>query len=320
MFSCQIIDFDKELLGDEDGASLTNRVEVIVDYETDNQLSLSGYKYSDLITRVPEGLRMQVYTEGATMQTTNLNPSGGTVLISEGTHSLLFYNNDTEYIVFDDIQSYATARATTRSRTRASYNGNSFKAGGRSENTVNPPDMLFGAYIESYTHKASYTPDTLRITMHPLVFNYVVVYQFSHGLNNVVVARGALAGMADAVYLNSGTTSPNEATLLYDCSIEKSADRCIAVVKSFGIPNYPKEAYSKSDRVYALNLEVRLSNGTYVTYEFDVTDQVAAQPLGGEIIVSGIEVDDALAAASGGGFVPSVSGWDDYDVISVPLR
>jgi hypothetical protein len=320
MASCQIISEGKELLGDEDGRSLTTRVEIIADYETDNPLSISGYNYTDLVTRVPEGLRMQVYSNSATMQTTNLSPTGGTVAISEGEHALLFYNNDTEYIVFDDLQSYATARASTRSRTRASYNGNSFKAGGRSENTVNPPDMLFGAYIESYSHKASFVPDTLRITMHPLVFNYVIVYEFSHGLNNVVVARGALAGMADAVYLNSGTTSPNEATLLYDCSIEKSADRCVAVVKSFGIPNYPKEAYSKSDRVYALNLEVRLSNGTYVTYEFDVTDQVAAQPLGGEIIVSGIEVDDALSAATGGGFVPSVSGWDDYDVIEVPLR
>ena len=31
-----------------------------------------------------------------------------------GKHQLLFYNNDTEYIVFDDMYSYAAAKATTR--------------------------------------------------------------------------------------------------------------------------------------------------------------------------------------------------------------
>ena len=39
--------------------------------------------------------------------------------MSEGVHSLLFYNNDTEYIVFSGLSASATATATTRTLTRS---------------------------------------------------------------------------------------------------------------------------------------------------------------------------------------------------------
>ena len=45
------------------------------------------------------------------------------------------------------------------------------------------------------------------LTMHPLVFTYLVRYEFSHGVEYVSLARGALSGMAQAVWLNSGHTS-----------------------------------------------------------------------------------------------------------------
>lgn len=39
----------------------------------------------------------------------------------EGTHELLFYNNDTEYIVFDGVAASESATATTRGVTRSSF-------------------------------------------------------------------------------------------------------------------------------------------------------------------------------------------------------
>lgn len=64
----------------------------------------------------------------------------------EGTHELLFYNNDTEYIVFDGVEASESATATTRGVTRSSFQ--ELHAG---ERTVNQPDMLYGAYMEEYT-------------------------------------------------------------------------------------------------------------------------------------------------------------------------
>ena len=234
-----------------------------------------------------------------------------------GEHSLLLYNNDTEYIVFDDMNSFASAKATTRTRTRASYAGNPYMEN-TVENTVNAPDMLYGNYMENYTAERKIEADELPVTMHPLVFTYLVRYEFSHGLEYVALARGALAGMAGAVWLNSGRTSEEAATILYDCSVEDFGTQ--ACVQSFGIPDYPNEHYTtRTERRYGLNLEVRLKNGKVKSFDFDVTDQVAVQPQGGVIVVSGIEISDVEGTEGGSGFDVTVKDWGEYEDIELPL-
>ena len=194
----------------------------------------------------PDGLRVQVYNEDGTNNILNVAPEGDIVRMRTGEHSLLLYNNDTEYIVFDDMNSFASAKATTRTRTRASYAGNPYMEN-TVENTVNAPDMLYGNYIENYTAERKIEADELPVTMHPLVFTYLVRYEFSHGLEYVALARGALAGMAGAVWLNNGRTSEEAATILYDCTVEdfgaqaasiRSAYRTIRTSTTLhGLPN-----------------------------------------------------------------------------------
>ena len=260
---------------------------------------------------------MQVYNEDGTNNILNVAPEGDIVRMRPGEHSLLLYNNDTEYIVFDDMNSFASAKATTRVRTRASYAGNPYM-GNAIENTVNAPDMLYGNYIENYTAERKTEVDELPVTMHPLVFTYLVRYEFSHGLEYVALARGALAGMAGAVWLNSGRTSEEAATILYDCTMEDFGAQ--ACVHSFGIPDYPNENYTaRAERCYGLNLEVRLKNGKVKSFDFDVTDQVAAQPQGGVIVVSGIEISDEDGTEGGSGFDVNVGDWGEYEDVELPL-
>ena len=278
-----------------------------------------GFEYDSLRPAVPEGLRVQVYNDDGTNNVVNLEPEGGTVQMRPGEHSLLFYNNDTEYIVFDDMNSYASARATTRAVTRSTYLGSQYMDNA-ADNTVNQPDMLYGNYMESYT--AVRQPETaeLPVTMHPLVFTYVVRYEFSHGLEYVALARGALAGMAESVMLNTGRTSAEAATILFDCTLQPYGAQ--ACVRSFGVPDYPNALYKTraATRTYALNLEVRLNNGQMKTFDFDVTDQVAAQPEGGVIVVKDIEITDEEGQAGGSGFDVTVDGWGEFEDIELPLR
>lgn len=274
--------------------------------------------YEDLRPGIPSGLRVMSYHATGKEQLNNLPPAGGQILLREGENDLLFYNNDTEFIVFDAMASYASARATTRSRSRNTYLGNSFyDSKATEENTVNAPDMLYGNYREDYYVERTSNPPTLEITMHPLVFTYVVRYEFSQGLKYVALARGALAGMAEAVYLNSGQTSPEAATILYDCTVEEFGAQ--AIVNSFGVPNYPNDNYSRVDGSFALNLEVMLKNGKMKTFEFDVTDQVKAQPHGGVIIVKDLIVTDEEGKEGGSGFNIAVDGWGEYEDIQLPF-
>lgn len=276
-----------------------------------------GMEYDSLRPGIPSGLRVQLYNADGSNDIVNIAPQGDVVYMRPGEHSLLFYNNDTEYIVFDEMQSFASAKATTRTRTRASYTGNAFM-GTASENTVNQPDMLYGSYVDSYTMVRSDAVKELSVTMHPLVFTYLVRYEFSHGVEYVSLARGALAGMAQSVWLNSGHTSKEAATILYDCTKEDFGAQ--ALVRSFGVPDFPNEHYGKKAvNRYALNLEVRLKNGKVKSFDFDVTDQVAAQPQGGVIVVKGISISDDEGMEGGGAFDVTVEDWGDYKDIELPL-
>ena len=321
----------KDLCYNHPEHSPKTQVNIVAQYEQEWQYTYEGatdwetqwpahfpMKYDNLRPEIPSGLRVMSYHQIGDEQIHNLPTYGGLLSLREGENDLLFYNNDTEYIVFDEMASYASARATTRSRSRNTYLGNSFyDSKATEENTVNAPDMLYGNYREGHYVERTTEAPTLEITMHPLVFTYVVRYEFSKGLQYVGLARGALAGMAESVYLNNGRTSPEAATILYDCTLEKFGAQ--ALVNSFGVPNYPNENYSRVEGSYALNLEVMLKNGNMKTFEFDVTDQVKLQPHGGVIVVKDLEVTDEEGKAGGSGFNVSVNGWGEYEDIELPL-
>lgn len=276
-----------------------------------------SFGYDSLRPGIPEGLRAVVYFhEDNTNRIYNLPPYGGTLHLAAGKHDIIFHNNDTEYIVFDDMNSYASARATTRTRTRGSYQGSPFTKT-KAETTVNSPDMLYGNYTEKYEVKKSQEPTPYSLTMKPLVFSYYVRFEFEHGLEYVALARGAMAGMAAEVYLNSGRTSPEPATVLFDCSLQPFGTD--AIVKSFGVPNFPNESYTKSDEGYGLNLELRLRNGKMISQDFNITDQISAQPHGGVIVIKGVRVEDEDGKEDSSGFLVDVSDWGEFNDIYLPL-
>lgn len=279
-----------------------------------------GFSYDALRPHVPEGVRMFAYAADGMRTENNLLPQGEEIFLPPGDNSILFYNNDTEAIVFNDMWSYEDATATTRGRSRASYTGNPHyapsRADKRAEVTVDAPDVLFGHYSDRYTQTIVTTPPRLDITMRPLVFTYVVRYSFTHGYNYVALARGALSGMAGSVFLHNGHTSTDAVTVLYDCELK--ADCVEALVNSFGIPDFPNPNYSRQDGTFALNLEVRLHNGKILNFYFDVTDQVADQPYGGVIRVGGIEITDKQGEGGGsGGFDVDVDGWGEFTDVPV---
>ena len=279
----------------------------------------TGYTpYDDLRPGKPAGLRVVNYNTEGNSNTHNIAPDGGVVTLYEGVNDILFYNNDTEYILFSRIDDAngATTRATTRSRTRSTYMGSKYANEG--EETMTPPDALFANYYEDYYVEKVVQPTDVEVTLQPLVFTYKIRYEFAEGLEYVSLVRGALSGMARSVLMNTGETSEEAATLLYDC--EKTEWGARALVNSFGIPAFPNANYpSRAEGKHALNLEVMLKNGKMLTFDFDVTDQVQAQPHGGVIVVKDIVVKAEEGTQASGGFDVNVSDWGPYQDISLPL-
>lgn len=286
----------------------------------DNWPSSFGISYESLVPGVPDGLCVNAYGKNGKNIVSHVGADDGLVEMAVGENQLLLYNDDTEYIIFDNMNASVSAKATTRGRSRSSYSGSPVYApkDGVAEPTVTSPDPLFCKYIADYDQQLLQTPATLDVTLQPLVFTYLIRYEFQHGLEYVSLARGALAGMAESVYLFDGHTGPEQATILYDCSVEPWGVQ--AIVNSFGVPDYPSPVY-KSDPSpsFALNLEVRLSNGKTMNFNFDVTEQIKSQPHGGVIEVNDIYISDEDGKQGGSGFDVTIDGWGDYDDIIVKL-
>ena len=278
----------------------------------------AGYlDYESLRPRKPEGLRVVNTNIKGKSNTHNISADGGVVNLYEGINDILFYNNDTEYILFSRGEHSATTRATTRTRTRATYNSSEYANEG--EETMTPPDILYGSFIPDYVPEKVLELVDVEVTMHPLVFTYKVRYEIAEGLEHVAMARGALSGMARSVLINTGETSIDGATLLYDCEMTDFGAR--ALVNSFGVPGYPNGNYPsrQEEPRHALNLEVMLRNGALINFDFDVTDQVKEQPHGGVIVVKDIVVKPEEGSQGSGAFDVEVNDWGEYEDIILPL-
>lgn len=189
----------KDLCYDHDEHGLSVKVNLSSDWEQEWERTYAydweklweedwKYDYEDLCPAPADGIRVQVYTSDGQRIESNLPDEGGRIAMPEGTHELLFYNNDTEYIVFDGVAASESATATTRGVTRSSFH--ELHAG---ERTVNQPDMLYGAYMEEYTAEKTLAPTELPVTLRPLVYTYMIRYEFESGQQYVALARGALA-------------------------------------------------------------------------------------------------------------------------------
>lgn len=283
--------------------------------------SPAGYEYESLRPEPAAGLAAILYDGGDGFTERHIAAENGILPVGEGRHSLLLYNDDTEYIVFSSINSWAEASASTRTRTRSTYS-----AVHGQERTVNSPDMLFGSWTEELVVEGSpdAAPSDLPVTMRPLVYKYLIVYEFTSGIEYVKQARGALAGMANSVFLQDGHTGEEKATVLFDnADIDEGRGIVSVVVNSFGVPDYPDKYYQgKSARddgdKFGLNLEVMLPDGSLKTFEFDVSEQLADQPRGGVITVSGLTVSKE-EFGSGGIFDVDVGDWGDYEDIILPI-
>lgn len=276
-----------------------------------------GIAYNDLRPHKPTGIKVMTYTDGSGASLSVIGEDGGTFFSTPGHHELLFYNNNTEYITFNDLDYSANATASTRGRSRASYLGNPLMPGNGEGNTVNAPDPLFGAYIPDYVAEMSTNAAKIDVTMKPLVFTYLIRYHFDYGLEYVALARGAMAGMAASVFLIDGHTGVEVATILHECEIKPWGIE--AAVHSFGIPDFPNPFYteSRARSRFGVNLEVRLRNGKMMDFNWDITEQIITQPRGGVIEVYGAKVSDDDAKEDTGSFDVTIDGWGEWE--DIPL-
>lgn len=131
-----------------------------VDWKTEWQYMWDESLHGPLGYSEPSGVRANVFSltesnERFKYTTRNLPKSGGRVnLTTRQSYDMVFFNNDTEYILFysDDANDYLYA--TTRSNSKTAYT--------RAYAHYNQPDQLFGTFL----HDLYVTDDPDAYTIH----------------------------------------------------------------------------------------------------------------------------------------------------------
>lgn len=267
-----------------------------------------------MLPRLPEGVRLHVfdYHDKNPISSHNLEHHGGRVAINGGRYDMLLYNNDTEGIMFENMNAVNEAIATTRTRTRSVHYSNKYPG----DVTAGVPDMLFAAYLpekelaKRVDGETAYTK--MKVEMTPRTWTYLIRYEFTSGLEYVAEAQAYLSGMAGGVSLKDGRTIDSKVvTLLLDCDKRDYGVETIA--RSFGRP--------ATATAHRLVLELKLMSGKVKMVEFDVSDQVRRQPQGGVIVVDGITVtkEEGEKPDNGSGFDGDVNDWDENEDVDVPI-
>lgn len=267
--------------------------------------------------RKPDGVAVILYNEfkgnyvfGKEL---HISASGGSFSVEPSTRAILFINDDSDYVVLNNMGSPHTVTASTGNHENISFND--LHPGERS---VKQPDILYGAFLEITEDQIINGDLPNNVVISPLAYGYVIKYQIDKNLEYVKEATGALAGMAESVNIMSGATSDSKATFVFEC--EKTNNGIGVQVMTFGVPSsegYKARANEDYSGQHDLRLLLKLRNGRTIKLEHDVTEQIANQPKGGVVTISGIEITDEMVE-SNSGFQPDVDNWGENT--EIPLN
>ena len=327
----------RELCYDHYNHDYKYQVNIKADYEQEWQYPLSSSNdwkdfwpdtfniaYTDLIPALPSGLRVMIY-DTIKCDRQNIERMGGVVYLTEREKSFLIFNNNTEYIVFNNVENKAEATATTRALSRSTYSANAHSPM-KDQNTRSEPDVLYVTYVPSYFPVSVIEPLDLPVMLKPVVYTYYIRFEFEYGAHHIKLARGSMAGMSASVNLMTQEPSEDLATLMFSNAKSRSYG-VDASVRSFGILPDTTRLRPQLDGDYAclLNLEVTLPKGYIKEFEYDpndsilsqldITDQILSQPKGGVIVIKGLRVEDEEAELTGVGFDPNIAieNWGDFE-------
>lgn len=325
-----------------------------IDWKAEWQYLWDESLYGPIGYTEPSGVRANVYAindldERVRYTTRNLPKGGGRVsLTTKASYDMMFYNNDTEYILFSTDDNATYYYATTRGNTKAAYT--------RAYDHYNQPDQLFGAYLhdlyvsedpEDYTIETDDEGNYIYVykvnaSLTPLT--YIYLYQVML-LNNedqagqrITGAEGitasALSGgvdlftrITDSTQLVSITQEDikpmqEDRELRLPDGTETVGDIFAARMMTWGLPGInPLEELKgrrtilPQDSIY-MGIGLRLRNGNVYPIQYNVTEQMLQRPAGGVItlVIDAAEIPDSIIGEKpkpGGGFDASVKNWEN---------
>lgn len=272
------------------------------------------YDWSDAPEADPAGMRLYFYrTDGSDRDSWNLNTVGATLDVYETDYHALTFNNDTEWIRFQNVADYDSHSATTRIGglyepiTGSSTNTTTCPQSG--EQVMVPPDPLWGIGEADYHVNMG---DTLWLKPQPLYCIYTVEFRNIKHIDQIMTMSSSLTGMAQSVNIADGELSRELCTIPFEVEPGSDGKTIVGRFLTFG-------HHEDNVEPHRLALYFEMIDGKYIQYTqgdyLDVTDQVHSAPNKRRVhlIVDtpGIPSDDVIDQIGGGGFDVDVEQWGD---------
>lgn len=220
---------------------------------------------------------------------------------------MLFYNVDTEYIVYSHKDNLSTLTASTNVSDGILTAVVDTIDSLQNEAVYKQPDVVFSSDIVRFSDSIM-VDNTIHVVLHPLVWSYVVDVRIGENLSNVSRAYGYMTRLAKSVKVAEHAT--NDDTMTVGFAMDINSTGVSAIVKSFGIPRYnPHSPTLPPAPGCRLIVILTLDNGKKVVQEWNIDNQILAQPAGGLIAPGQMTIPKEALEGGSAGFDVNVEGW-----------
>lgn len=234
--------------------------------------------------------------------------SGGVVRVPAGTYSVLCHNSDTEGMEFRNEDSFTDFEVTTR--TGRLMSSSAPRADGTGDERVaQAPDMLWSGSLGSLTLERGAGEQTVTLYPEKSVNVCKVNIRNVENLQYMESAVATVSSMSGGVYIGRGpgVLTDEPVTVPFSLNISHDKEMLSGSFRIFG--HCPGET-----RKHMLMVYVVLVDGSKWFYTCDVTESFheGSGEDGFIINVDGLPLPDP--STGGGGFRPSVDGWQDVSI------
>ena len=246
--------------------------------------------------------------------------NGGVVKLTPGTYRAIAYNNDTEAILYRNMQNIETLEAYTRSSSleeTATIQLSSLVSNTRANNeqVILEPDRLWCGASEVFTIKEDGTtspiiiqPET-RISVMSIQINGVANLQYLRQMG------GTMSGLAPGVNMLTGQKIEGGVIQAFEVDV---VDATTLSISFFTFGKTIDYEGTEVEELNNLTIYAMLADGSQWQYTVDVTELVSDEDITPDVPTDiHIEIDELPVPkpiTNGSGFQPTIDGWDDVNI------
>ena len=260
----------------------------------------------------PDGMANLFYSTHESSQSywrSDFRPSGGSLRLPADQYNVIAFNNDTENIVFSDIDNFDKFTLSTSEIDTSSIPDDQLPF--PSQKLYHQPDRIWAALLNNIDIKDSSNFQTIKISPRRITREYHIEMTGIENLESALRYYALISDLSPAFKMSSLTQTGKAATV--GNFMQPIDDTAISTtITNFG-PN--KDSHQQRLAIY-----MWLADGARKVYMYDVTDQIREAPDSMNLVirVKGPSLPQITpgegGAAGGGGLDVGVDNWDFIDI------